>query len=222
MQDLQFNDPKKYGASQFAYGCSLFAGGLAALERLTRYGVDNAWTSALYILAMGVTAWGVSFAISYTFLHVAPALIPVLLPEPKQQEKQNNNVTIKDLPSEEKTSSFDVQIGWKENIARHLDGKTFRVKNRYRLLDKDFNTSWIYWIAQTRWEGKLSHVSERYLHEQAGIPRNPESKNESGLTPAKLVVYMLLDMELIESNRQSYIWTSQGKRVFPTSPTLKS
>lgn len=220
MENLQnfIDDPKKYGASQIAYGMALFIGGMTMLDRVRTYGLVDFWTSALFVVSAAVAAWGITFAIAYIFIHMLPGIAAVLSPVPpakptKKTVQQNQNVTIEALPTENKTESDY----WIKNLKNHLlDNGMFRVRNTQRLLNPSLNTDWLYFLAETRWEGDLPHVSANYLHTYAGISRYTDN---GGKTPSDLVIEFLESFNLIRREGQIYKWTAVGEEVFPTSPT---
>lgn len=214
MQDF-INDPKKYGASQVAWGIALFVAGTTMLGRLSTNGMDNLWASALYSFCAGMAAWGGAFAVSYTTIHILPGLADFLAEpqkKPKQQAKRiAKNVTVETIPEEK-------ELDWQENLERHiLDNGMFRVRNTQRLLSQDFKVEWLYFLAETKWEGDLPHVSCGYLHEYAGISRF--MKFDNGKTPADLMIEFLESFNLITKNGQKNEWTALGHEVFPTCPT---
>lgn len=221
MQDF-INDPKKYGASQIAYGISLFVGGVTMFDRIRAFGTNDLWTSALYTGSAAVAAWGVTYAISYTTIHILPGLSILLDPslaKPKQAKQQTKriaqNVIVETMPEEK-------ELDWRENLERHiLDNGMFRVRNTQRLLHPNFKIEWLYWLAETRWEGDLPHVSANYLHSRAGIDRYTGHPNNTDKTPSEQVIEFLESFSLVTKEGQIYKWTIAGEDVFPTSPTFE-
>lgn len=217
MQDF-INDPKKYGASQVAWGIALFVAGTTMLGRLGTNGMNELWVSVLYSFCAGLSAWGITFAISYTTIHILPGLSVLLDPLPAKQKQTGqpvkriaSNVTVETMPEEK-------ELDWRENLERHiLENGMFRVRNTQRLLSQDFKIEWLYFLAETKWEGDLPHVSCGYLHEYAGISRF--MKFDNGKTPADLMIEFLESFNLITKNGQKNEWTVLGHEVFPTCPT---
>lgn len=221
MQDF-INDPKKYGASQVAWGIALFVAGTTMLGRLGTNGINELWASALYSFCAGLSAWGITFAISYTTIHILPGLSVLLDPslaKPKQAKQQTKriaqNVTVETMPEER-------ELDWRENLERHiLDNGMFRVRNTQRLLNQNFKIEWLYWLAETKWEGDLPHVSANYLHSRAGIDRYTGHPNSTDKTPSEQVIEFLESFNLVTKEGQIYKWTIAGEDVFPTSPTFE-
>lgn len=218
MQELQnfIDDPKKYGASQLGTGAFAFIFGLSMMTRISQYGMNDIIESLVYSGCAGLGAWGIVFMVSYTFIHMLPGIILILNPEAakemsKKQVKVNQPILIEDVHNEDDDPDF-----WLKNLEKHiLPNRMFRVRNQQRLLDANFNTDWLYFLAETKWEGDLPHVSANYLHQYTGISRFGDGK-----TPADLVIEFLESFNLITKNGQVYQWTILGNEVFPTSPTL--
>lgn len=219
MQDF-INNPKKYGASQVAWGIALFVAGTTMLSRLSTNGMDNLWASVLYSFCAGMAAWGGAFAVSYTTIHILPGLADFLYEPQKKPAKQQTkritqNVTVETIPEEK-------ELDWQENLERHiLDNGMFRVRNTQRLLHPNFKIEWLYWLAETKWEGDLPHVSANYLHSRAGIDRYTGYPNSTDKTPAEWVIEFLESFNLVTKEGQIYKWAAVGKDVFPTSPTFE-
>lgn len=217
MENLQnfIDDPKKYGASQIAYGMALFIGGMTMLDRLRTYGLIDFWTSAIFVASAAIAAWGITFAIAYIFIHMLPGIAAVLsTPAPTKQQAQKvaaPKVIIEKIAEEK-------QIGWRKNLERHiLENGMFRVRNTQRILPTGFEIKWLYWLAETKWEGNLPHISANYLHTYAGIDRYTGHPNGTGKTPSEWVIEFLESFSLISKEGQIYKWTAVGEETFPTS-----